>query len=413
MTFSTSTQAQRVVVTGMGAVSALGIGAQTLWNATREGRSAITELVSPQPSFHLKMRVAATLKEFAPDATQLGGIDPDQLDRMAKMALVAAQEAITQSGLHIDAALGPRCAVIIGTGAGAETTREEQALRMYRDGAERMHPFSVLRSMSNAAASQISIAFGLRGPTFAVSSACASANHAIAQAVLMIRHGLADLAVVGGSEACLSAAVIRAWEAMRVVSQDTCRPFSAQRSGMVLGEGAGVFVLESAAHAAARGAVVLAELAGIGMSADAGDIVAPSVDGTAAAMQLALQDAGLASEQIDYVNAHGTGTKANDRCETKALRQVFGAHAEKLAISSTKAVHGHALGASGALELVATINALREQVVPPTANFLDSDPECDLDYVPGQARARTVRAALSNSFAFGGLNAVLALRAAD
>ncbi|WP_045727699.1 beta-ketoacyl-[acyl-carrier-protein] synthase family protein [Xanthomonas sp. GPE 39] len=412
MTFSTSKQAQRVVVTGMGAVSALGIGTQALWHGIREGRSAISELVSPHPEFSLKMRVAASLREFAPDKTQLQGIDTNQLDRMTKMALVATHEAIIQSGLHIDAALSPRCATIIGTGTGPEASREEQLLRVYRDG-ERMHPFSVLRSMINAAASQISIAFGLRGPAFAVSSACASANHAIAQAVLMIRHGLADVVIGGGSEAPLSVGVIRAWEAMRVVSQDTCRPFCAQRSGMVLGEGAGVFVLESAAHAAARGAVVLAELAGIGMSADAGDIVAPSVDGTAAAIQLALQDAGLAPEQIDYVNAHGTGTKANDRCETKALHQVFGAHAQTLAISSTKAVHGHALGASGALELVATINALREQVVPPTANFLEADPECDLDYVPGQARARAVRAAISNSFAFGGLNAVLALRAAD
>lgn len=407
-----SPHARRVVVTGMGAVSALGLGAEALWSAMREGRSGIAALPSPDPLSTLKMRVAATLQGFAPDATQTGGIAPGQLDRMTQMALVAANEAVAQSGLRVEAALGARCAVVVGTGVGAELSRDEQSRRLYRDQAERLHPLTIVRSMANAPASQISIAFGMRGPAFAVSSACASANHAFAQAALMVRHGLADVAIAGGSEACLSLALIRAWEAMRVVSDDTCRPFCAQRSGLVLGEGAGMFVLESAEHAAARGARPLAELAGFGMSSDAGDIVAPSIDGAATAMRLALQDAGLAPEQIDYVNAHGTGTQANDRCETKALRQVFGAHAEALAVSSTKAVHGHALGAAGALELVAAIGALREQVVPPTANFLDADPECDLDYVPNQARARAVQAVLSNSFAFGGLNAVIALRTA-
>ncbi|MEL4891982.1 beta-ketoacyl-[acyl-carrier-protein] synthase family protein [Xanthomonas protegens] len=407
-----SPHARRVVVTGMGAVSALGLGAEALWSAMREGRSGIAALPSPDPLSTLKMRVAATLQGFAPDATQTCGIAPGQLDRMTQMALVAANEAVAQSGLRVEAALGARCAVVVGTGVGAELSRDEQSRRLYRDQAERLHPLTIVRSMANAPASQISIAFGLRGPAFAVSSACASANHAFAQAALMVRHGLADVAIAGGSEACLSLALIRAWEAMRVVSDDTCRPFCAQRSGLVLGEGAGMFVLESAEHAAARGALPLAELAGFGMSSDAGDIVAPSIDGAATAMRLALQDAGLAPEQIDYINAHGTGTQANDRCETKALRQVFGAHAEALAVSSTKAVHGHALGAAGALELVAAIGALREQVVPPTANFLDADPECDLDYVPNQARARDVQAVLSNSFAFGGLNAVIALRAA-
>lgn len=408
-----SAQARRVVVTGMGAVSALGLGAPALWRAMREGRSGIAALPSPDPHSRLKMRVAATLPGFAPEAAQLGGIAPGQLDRMTQMALVAAQEAVTQAGLGPDTARGARCAVVVGTGVGAELSRDEQSRRLYREQAERLHPLTIVRSMNNAAASQISIAFGLRGPAFAVSSACASANHALAQAALLVRHGLADVAIAGGSEACLSLALIRAWEAMRVVSDDTCRPFCAQRSGLVLGEGAGMFVLESAAHAAARGARPLAELAGFGMSADAGDIVAPSVDGMAAAMRLALEDAGLAPDRIDYVNAHGTGTQANDRCETRALRQVFGAHAQALAVSSTKAVHGHALGAAGALELVAAIGALREQVVPPTAHFLDADPDCDLDYVPNRARARPVRAVLSNSFAFGGLNAVIALRAVD
>ncbi|QNH12594.1 beta-ketoacyl-[acyl-carrier-protein] synthase family protein [Xanthomonas sp. SI] len=407
-----SAQGHRVVVTGMGAVSALGLGADALWRGMCEGRSGIAALASPDPQATLKMRLAASVPGFAPQAAQLGGIAPGQLDRMTQMALVAACEAVAQSGLVLDGAGAARGAVVIGTGVGAELSRDEQSRRLYREQAERLHPLTIVRSMNNAPVSQISIAFGLRGPAFAVSSACASANHALAQAALLIRHGLADVAIAGGGEACLSLPLIRAWEAMRVVSDDTCRPFCAQRSGLVLGEGAGVFVLESAAHAAARGAVPLAELAGFGMSADAHDIVAPSTDGAAAAMRLALQDAELQPQQIDYINAHGTGTLANDRCETQAIREVFGSHADALAVSSTKAVHGHALGAAGALELVAAIGALREQRVPPTANFLDADQDCDLDYVPNQSRAQRVRAVLSNSFAFGGLNAVLAVREA-
>ncbi|WP_369933012.1 beta-ketoacyl-[acyl-carrier-protein] synthase family protein [Xanthomonas tesorieronis] len=407
-----SAQGHRVVVTGMGAVSALGLGADTLWRGMCEGRSGIAALATPDPQATLKMRLAASVPDFAPQAAQLGGIAPGQLDRMTQMALVAAYEAVAQSGLEVDGAGAVRGAVVIGTGVGAELSRDEQSRRLYREQAERLHPLTIVRSMNNAPVSQISIAFGLRGPAFAVASACASANHALAQAALLIRHGLADVAIAGGSEACFSLPLIRAWEAMRVVSDDTCRPFCAQRSGLVLGEGAGIFVLESAAHAAARGAAALAELAGFGMSADAHDIVAPSADGAAAAMRLALQDAGLQPQQIDYINAHGTGTLANDRCETQAIRQVFDSHADALAVTSTKAVHGHALGAAGALELVAAIGALREQRVPPTANFLDPDPDCDLDYVPNRARAQQVRAVLSNSFAFGGLNAVLALRAA-
>jgi nodulation protein E len=228
----------------------------------------------------------------------------------------------------------------------------------------------------------------------------------------MVRSGVADAALAGGSEACITLGVIKAWEAMRVMADDTCRPFSRQRRGMVLGEGAGIFVLETLERARARGATILAEFAGAGMSADAGDIVFPSEAGAAKAIQRALTEGGLAPQDIDYINAHGTATPANDPTETKAIRRVFGAHADALAVSSTKSMHAHALGAAGALELVAAIGALRDGVVPPTANFLDADPECDLDYVPNTAREKNVRAALSNSFAFGGLNAVIALRRA-
>jgi nodulation protein E len=269
---------------------------------------------------------------------------------------------------------------------------------------------TIVRLMANAPACHVTMEFGLTGPSFAVVSACASANHAMAQAFEMVRSGRVDFAVTGGSEACITVTCVKAWEAVRVTADDTCRPFCKQRRGMVLGEGAGIFVLEDWDHARARGATILAEFAGAGMSADAADIVLPSVDGAAKALSRALAAARMDADEVGYINAHGTGTPANDPTETAAIRKVFGAHADALAVSSTKSMHGHALGAAGAIELIAAIGALREGVLPPTANFLDPDPACDLDYVPNTAREQSVHAAISNSFAFGGLNAVLALR---
>jgi nodulation protein E len=383
-----------------------------LWQGLREGVSGIRPLRHAEAG-RLRVRVAAQVPESFDPARLFDERVLPMLDRTSQFALYAANEAIAQSGLDFAAGgLGNRTAVVIGTGVGGETTQDESSRRLYAENAQRLHPLTIARVMANAPASQISMAHGLRGPVFAVSSACASANHAIAQAALLIRAGMADVAVTGGAEACLSYGVLRAWEAMRVLADDTCRPFSADRRGVVLGEGAGMVVLESMERARARGATVLAELAGFGMSADAGDIVAPDAAGGAAAMALALADAGLEPQDVDYINAHGTGTPANDPTETRAIRQVFGAHADRLAVSSTKSMHGHALGAASALELVAVIGALREGVVPPTANFGAPDPACDLDYVPNVPRAMPVRAALSNSFAFGGLNAVLALKQA-
>jgi nodulation protein E len=254
--------------------------------------------------------------------------------------------------------------------------------------------------------------FGITGPSFTISTACSSAGHAIGQAFWMVRNGITDLALAGGSEAPFSFGILKAWEAMRVVSPETCRPFSKDRRGMILGEGAAMLVLEPLEAALARGAKVHAEIVGFGMSADACHITQPSADGAAKAMRAALRDAGLSPEAISYVNAHGTGTLANDATETAALKAVFGAHAGKLAISSTKSMHGHALGAAAALECVATVLALRDGVLPPTANYNVPDPECDLDVIPNQARQQQVEWAISNSFAFGGLNAVLALRKA-
>lgn len=399
----------RVVITGMGAICALGHNAIQCWQGMREGRSAIGPLRGfDDPT--LRIRVAAQVSGFDAsahfNARHLAILDP-----VSQFALVAAREAVAQSG--IDFANGPlarRTACIIGSGIGGEQTHDSCSHKLYAEGGKRLHPLTIVRSMLNAPASQISIEFGLQGPTFAVASACASSNHALAQAFTLIRSGCVDAALAGGTEACIAYGILRAWEAMRVVADDTCRPFCRQRQGMVLGEGSGMFMLESLEHAQARGAIILAELAGVGMSADAGDMIAPDATGAARAMQAALDDAKLAPADVDYINAHGTATPANDPTETRAIHRVFGDHASHMAVSSTKAVHGHALGAAGALELVAVLGALRDGVVPPTANFIDSDPECDLDYVPNRARQKPVRAALSNSFAFGGLNAVLALR---
>ena len=404
---------RRVAITGMGAISPLGVGAGALWQGLREGRSAIGPLHHPDAE-RLRVKVAAQVPDSFDPAANIDERTLPMLDRTSEFALHAAREAVTQSGLDFrQGQLGLRTAVIVGTGVGGETTQDEQSRRLYGENAARAHPLTIVRLMTNASASHISIAWGLRGPTFAVASACASANHAIIQAAQMIRWGLADVAITGGTEACLTYGALKAWEAMRVLADDTCRPFSINRRGLVLGEGAGIFVLESMEHAQARGATILAELAGSGMTADATDIVMPSADGAAAAMRQALDDAGLAPQDVDYVNAHGTGTQANDVTESRAIRLAFGAHAERLAVSSTKSMHGHALGASGALELVAVIGALRDSVVPPTANLDQVDPACDLDYVPNVARPMPVRAALSNSFAFGGLNAVLALKRAS
>jgi len=258
--------------------------------------------------------------------------------------------------------------------------------------------------------SHITMEHGLTGPSFTVASACASSNHAIGVAYQMVRSGMVEAAVTGGTEAVFCFGTFKAWEALRVMAPDTCRPFSKGRSGMVLAEGAGIFVLENLERAQARGAEILGEIIGFGMSSDAADIVLPSVTGASAAIKACLDDAGLNPDDVDYINAHGTGTVANDATETKAIRAVFGAAADKLAVSSTKSLHGHGLGAAGAIELAATLMAMKNGFIPPTANYVAPDPECDLDYVPNTARDGKIQVAMSNSFAFGGHNAVLAIR---
>jgi nodulation protein E len=402
---------RRVVITGVGAICALGPDARSVWSGMREGHSAIAPLAGFDDQ-DMRVKIAAQVRDFDP-AAHFDSKKLILLDRVSQFTLVAAREAVAQSGLDFSHGnLRQRGACVIGTGTGGEVTNDECSKRLYGEGNPRLHPLSIVRRMMSAPASQVSIEFGITGPSFAVSSACASANHAFAQAFSMVRAGVADIALAGGSEACLTLGVLRAWEAMRVLSDDTCRPFCRQRRGLVLGEGAGMLVLEDFDHARERGAEILAEFAGTGMSADAGDIVLPSDAGAARAITAALKDAQLDPVDVDYINAHGTATPANDPTETRAIHMALGERAKQVAISSTKSVHGHALGAAGALEIVAALGALREGVIPPTANFIDPDPECDLDYVPNNAREMPVRAVLSNAFAFGGLNAVVALKRA-
>ncbi len=400
---------RRVAITGLGAVCAIGRNAGETWAAMVEGRCGIGRIESVDVS-GIRFQNGAEARGF--DAA--AHFDPQQLDfldRFAQLALVAAREALADSGLRLTPELAERTAVYTGSCLGGQSTEDAGFADLYRKGRSSMHPLSVPRVMANAGASHISMELGLTGPACTFSTACSSANHAIGHAFWLVRAGHADLALTGGSEAPFSYAHLKAWEAMRVVSPDTCRPFSADRRGLVLGEGAGMLVLEPFDTAVARGARIYAELAGFGMSADAHHLTQPSSAGAARAMRLALEDAGLAVEQVGYVNAHGTGTRANDPSETRAIRDVFGPCADRVAVSSTKSMHGHALGAAGALEAVATTLALHHGTVPPTANFTSADPECDLDVVPNRARVLRTEAALSNSFAFGGLNAVLAFRA--
>jgi nodulation protein E len=397
----------RVVITGIGVVSPVGCGLNEFWSALVDGRSGI-RAIENIPTERLSTRIAAQVLDFDPN-THFEPRRVSQFDRFSQFAVVAARAAVRDAGLEIDEELALEVATVIGTGAGGHITIDDSYLKLYGENAAKVHPLTIPRMMVNAAASQISMDLGLKGPTFSTATACASGTHAIGQAFHMVRSGQAPVAIAGGTEACLTVGTLKAWEALRILSNDTCRPFSKNRSGLVLGEGAAILVLESRERAVARGAPIYAELRGFGMSADAVDLISPDPDGAARAIRSALSDARANAEDIDYVNAHGTGTTLNDRTETKALRNVFGKHADKLAVSSNKGVLAHGLGCAGALEAAATALALHSQIAPPTANFEEKDPECDLDVVPNVARQIPIRSAISNSFAFGGLNAVLVM----
>jgi nodulation protein E len=399
---------RRVVITGLGSISALGRTTAEFGAALRAGISGIAPIESADMS-QVRFQNGAEVKGYT-HQPYFEDRRADFIDRFAQFAVIAAREAVKDAGIEWTPELRETAAIVTGSCVGGQSTEDIGFRDVYKLGLNRVHPLTIPKTMANAGASHMSMEFGITGPSFTISTACASAAHAIGQACWMVRSGITDLAITGGSEAPFSFGILKAWEAMRVVSQETCRPFSKDRRGMILGEGAGMVVLEPLEVALARGAHIHAELVGFGMSGDACHITQPSSEGAARAMRAALRDSGLQPEQIGYINAHGTATPANDPTETAAIRSVFGSHADRLAISSTKSMHGHALGAAAALECVATVLALRDGWLPPTANFSEPDPECDLDVIPNEARQAEVEYAISNSFAFGGLNAVLALR---
>jgi len=401
---------RRVVITGAGTVNPLGLDVGSTFTAMAAGNCAIGPLTLPEAD-RLAITIGAQIRGFDASA-HFSAREMAMLDPFAQYALVAARAAMAQAGLDLHGTRdSARAGAVLGTAGGGLCTINDAYRAVYAEGKNRVPPLTVPRLMGSAAASHISIALGLLGPSFAVSSACASSNHAMGLAVQMLRAGAADIMLTGGSEAMLSFGGLKAWEALRVMSPDGCRPFSACRNGMVQGEGAAVFVFEELQHARARGAIILAEVLGFSMTSDGADLVMPSQDGAERAMTLALKDAGLTAQDVGYINAHGTGTAANDRVESAAIRAVFGAHSAEIAVSSTKSMHGHLIGGAGAVELLACLMALQNGIIAPTIGYSAADPDCDLDYVPNTARKADVQVAMSNAFAFGGMNAALILGA--
>lgn len=399
---------RRVAITGAGTVNPLGGDVTTTWAAMAAGRVAIGPLVFDEVE-RLSVRIGAQIHDWD-GAARFTRQELVLFDRATQFAVEAARQAVEAAGLTLSGAEALRAGVVMGTGGGGYTTIDEAYRAVHAQGKNRVHPFTIPRLMHNAAAAHLAMRHGLKGPAFTVSTACSSSNHAMGLAFQMVRSGAAGVMLAGGSEATLCFGGIKAWEGLRVMSPDGCRPFCATRNGMVQGEGAAVFVFEDWDRATARGAPILAEVAGFAMTSDAGDIVLPDPDGAARAMRGAMADAGLTAGQVGYINAHGTGTTANDRSEAQAIRAVFGQDAPP--VSSTKAMHGHLLGATGAVELLAVVMALKEGVLAPTAGHVQDDPDCPLDVIPNAARRARVDAALSNAFAFGGMNACLALRRA-
>lgn len=403
---------RRVAITGLGVICALGKDVTEVWRALCTGVTGIAPIHSMDVS-GLRFRNGAQILGY--DAANY--FEPKRahlLDPFAQFAMIAAREALRDSGVVLTPELRANSGVVTGSGMGGQCTLDAGYEKVYRQEKGRANlAFIIPRTMANAGASQISMECGIAGPVYTVSTACCSANTAIGQAFRMVRDGSVELAITGASEAPFNMGTLKAFDAMRIISPDTCRPFSKGRRGMILGEGAAMMVLEPLAEARSRGASIYAEVVGFGMSSDAHHITHLSIDGPVRAMRAALRDSGLAAEQVGYINAHGSGTQINDSTETSAIRELFGTHADRIAVSSTKSLHGHAVGASGALEAACTVLALKNGILPPTANFTERDPECDLDVVPNNARPARVEFALSNSFAFGGHNAVLAFGAAD
>jgi len=406
---SNANGARRVVVTGMGVVTPIGLNVPDFWASMHAGKSGVSEL-GGFPLEDLKILIAAQIKDFDPKA-RLKHFQRDKLvlhaDRYSWFAAAAADEAVKQSGLEFPIANPYRSACIIGSGAGGLVTYEQSYRALFLEGKRATHPLTLLRIIGSSASAHVGIEFGIRGPTFATCSACSTATHAIGIARDYIKNGVVDVAIAGASESVINYGTMKAWQALHVLSPEGCFPFAKKRNGTVLGEGAGVLVMESYEHAKARGAKILAEIVGYGMSSDAKDMVNPDIEGPKEAIRMALDDAQLSPSDIQYLNAHGTGTTINDANETRAIKAVFGNHAKTVAISSTKSMTGHPLGAGGGIEAAACIKAMEENWVPPTIGLDEPDPECDLDYIPNVGRKLDVTYAMSNSFAFGGLNAVL------
>ena len=398
----------RVVITGSGTVNALGTDVSETLLSMQEGKCGIGPLKFRDVD-RLSIKIGAQIKGY----TETDYFNRQELvlyDRVTQFAILAARQAVNESGLIFGGELSENSGVLLGTAAGGMNTWEDNYRAVFESGKNRVHPFVVPKLMNNAATSHVSMEFNLKGPSFTVSTACASSNHAIGLAFQMVRSGMVDVMIAGGSEAMLTFGGVKAWEGLRVMSKDACRPFSDNRSGMVQGEGAGIFILEKYENAISRGANVLAEIVGFAMNSDASDIVVPSQHGASTAMIRALKDARMDINDVGYINAHGTGTRANDTTECAAITKVFGAHVNKLMVSSTKSMHGHLIGGTGAVELLACIMAIRDGIIAPTIGYEQKDTSCDIDVVPNIARNAKVKGVVSNAFAFGGMNAVLVMR---
>ncbi len=398
----------RVVVTGLGGICALGNKLDEIWQKVLTCKSGIEPLQGFDQA-NLRFKNVAQVKHFIPE-DHFSQKELMLLDKFSQLMLVSTREAVNDSGIIFSDESKNSTCIITGCSIGGQDTQDTTFHDLLVEKKQNINPLSIPRIMPNAAASNISMLYGITGPTYNISTACSSGNHAIGNAFWMVRNGMCKTAITGGSETPISYGFLKAWDVLRVISPDTCRPFSKNRQGMILGEGAATLILESLETAIERKAKIYAEVVGFGMSSDAGHITKPSQHGPEMAMRAALQDANLSPTDIGYINAHGTGTLANDPMEISAIKTVFGEHAGKLAVSSTKSLHGHLLGGTGAIEALITIKALDQNVLPPTANFTEPDESCDLDVVPNAARTASYNYSMSNSFAFGGLNASIVFK---
>lgn len=407
---------RRVVITGMGAVTPLGNSVKDFWQGLLKGRSGVDYITQFDTSNHAT-KFGAEVKDLSTE----GIIEPREekrLDKFTKYALVAAHEAILDAGLDFEKQNPERTGVLLGSGIGGILSFEQEHEKFLKGGPRRVSPFFIPQMIIDIASGHISIKYGLQGPNYSVVSACATASHAIGDAFRLIQHGDAEIMVTGGSEAAICPMGVAGFNSMKALStrnndpKSASRPFEKNRDGFVIGEGAGIFILEELEHAKKRGAQIYAEMAGLGFSADAYHITAPAPQGKGAvkAMQWCLNNSQLNRQDIQYINAHGTSTPFNDKSETEAIKTVFGEHAKQLNISSTKSMTGHLLGAAGAAELIASVLAVQNHIIPPTINYVEPDPECDLNYTPNQSVERKVEVAISNTFGFGGHNAVLAVK---